>query len=148
MLILSNVNRGHLRSFCRSGRQCLFEWMIHQLRSSHTPQAALCISTQTATTYGMGEEGKVYEPSRGMAMRDALQRLRHPARRRGQDLQEVPRPRPGLPLLGQTHLTPEARQAQGRRRGGTSTATAWSRTTTSTPPRERAGRQSTTYWTS
>lgn len=78
MLILSNVYRGHLRSFCRSGRQCLFEWMIHQLRSSHTPQAALCISTQTATTYGMGEEGKVYEPSRGMTMRDALQRLRHP----------------------------------------------------------------------
>ena len=29
-----------------------------------------------------------------------------------QDLQEVPRPQPGLPLLGQTHLTPEARFAK------------------------------------
>ncbi len=29
-----------------------------------------------------------------------------------QDLQEVPRPRPALPLLGQTHLTPEARFAK------------------------------------
>ena len=54
-------------------------------------------------------------------MRDALQRLRHPARRRGQVLQEVlrrqSRPQPGLPLLGQTHLTPEVRQAQERQAG-------------------------------
>ena len=36
--------------------------------------------------------------------------------RRGQDLQEVlrrqSRPQPGLPLLGQTHLTPEQRFAK------------------------------------
>ena len=57
-----------------------------------------------------------------------------------QDLQEVPRP--GLPPLGQTHLTPEQRFAKhksGEKAGryvfryGT-----WSRTTTSTPSRERA----------
>ena len=43
---------------------------------------------------------------------NALQRLRDPARRRGQDLQEVPGrqppPEPGLPLL----LTPEQRFAK------------------------------------
>ena len=57
-----------------------------------------------------------------MPHRDAIQRLRHPARRRGLDLQDVlrrqPRPQPGLPLLLRGADPPdprtEVREAQDR----------------------------------